>query len=242
MELYLTLYSWKFSQYHRKSSKNIYKFFTGEFQYYFFTKLAILCKWGFTLLFKAARGEDGAGEGGGMLLFCCGAARFCSFIVCSLAPLKENQHLQRSIWKQMISLTNIELNPQYRPTWNPAPCADHLAPSNTWRGFRSMFRSACGDRSRWPGVEQRSFPSVFGGKGGASLRGKGCPPFPDWSSPSPLWGSFFASAARSAKRPTSQWVTSLNGAAVGSSCTVEWIKNRWWPHSKVFRVEIGVTN
>lgn len=39
---------------------------------YFLTRLAILCKCGFTVLFKAAKGDDGAGEGGGRLLFCDG--------------------------------------------------------------------------------------------------------------------------------------------------------------------------
>jgi hypothetical protein len=40
------------------------------------------------LLFKAASGEDGAGEGGGMLLFWDGA-KVCSLKTCSFAPLKK---------------------------------------------------------------------------------------------------------------------------------------------------------
>ena len=40
------------------------------------------------LLFKAASGEEGAGEGGGMLLFWDGA-NVCSLKTCSLAPLQQ---------------------------------------------------------------------------------------------------------------------------------------------------------
>lgn len=56
---------------------------------YFLTRFAILCKWGLTVLFKADSGEDGAGDGGVVLLLSFVEAKFCSFRTCSLAPLKQ---------------------------------------------------------------------------------------------------------------------------------------------------------
>lgn len=45
------------------------------------------------LLFKAASGEDGAGDGGGMLLLDAGV-KVCSLKTCSFAPLKQKSVLQ----------------------------------------------------------------------------------------------------------------------------------------------------
>lgn len=57
---------------------------------YFLTKLAILCRCGLTLLFRADIGEAGAGDGGVALLFCFVWATVCSLRTCSFAPLKIN--------------------------------------------------------------------------------------------------------------------------------------------------------
>lgn len=58
---------------------------------YFLTRLAIRCNRGFTVLLMADNGLAGAGDGGAILLFC---VDFCSFTVCSLAPLKKKKTIK----------------------------------------------------------------------------------------------------------------------------------------------------